>query len=82
MTSKQRMLAAIERKAPDRLPMTTHHIMQYFLDIYMNSISFDKFFDYFGRDPIVCTAPQTIVHIPIDNGHSYKKESLNVTKNR
>jgi len=57
MTSKQRLLAAIERKIPDRLPVTTHHIMQYFLDTYMNSISFDEFFDYFGLDPIVWTVP-------------------------
>lgn len=57
MTSKQRMLAAINRKIPDRLPVTTHHIMQYFLDTYMNSISFDEFFDYFGLDPIVWTVP-------------------------
>ncbi|UCE05995.1 MAG: hypothetical protein JSW07_20800, partial [bacterium] len=57
MTSKQRMLASIERKVPDRLPVTTHHVMQYFLDTYMNSISSDEFFDYFGLDPIVWTVP-------------------------
>jgi hypothetical protein len=57
MTSKQRMLAAIGRKAPDRLPVTTHHIMQYFLDTYMSSISFEEFFDYFGLDPIVWAVP-------------------------
>jgi len=57
MTSKQRMLAAIERKIPDHLPATTHHVMQYFLDTYMNSISFHEFFDYFGLDPIVWTVP-------------------------
>ncbi len=57
MTSKQRMLAAIEKKVPDRLPVTTHHIMQYFLDTCMNSISFDEFFDFFGLDPIVWAVP-------------------------
>jgi hypothetical protein len=57
MISKQRMLTAIERKVPDRLPVTTHHIMQYFLDTYMNSISFNEFFDYFGLDPIVWAVP-------------------------
>jgi uroporphyrinogen decarboxylase len=57
MTSKQRMLTAIERKVPDRLPVTTHHIMQYFLDKYINRISFDEFFDYFRLDPIVWTVP-------------------------
>jgi len=63
MTSKQRMIAAIERKVPDRLPVTTHHIMQYFLDKYMNSISFNEFFDYFGLDPIIWTVP----HKPDDS---------------
>lgn len=57
MTSKQRMIAAIERRIPDRLPITTHHIMQYFLDTYLNSISFEEFFDYFGLDPIVWAVP-------------------------
>ncbi len=32
MTSKQRMLAALEHRPADRLPVTTHHIMQYYLD--------------------------------------------------
>lgn len=57
MTSKQRMITAIERKLPDRLPVTTHHVMQYFLDSYMNGICFDEFFDYFGLDPVVWTVP-------------------------
>jgi len=55
MTSKQRMLAAIERKVPDRLPVTTHHIMQYFLDTYLNGASRDEFWDFFDLDPIVWT---------------------------
>jgi len=57
MTSKQRMLAAIERKVPDRLPVTIYHIMHYFLDTYLNSISVEKFFDYFSLDPIVVAVP-------------------------
>ncbi|KPJ68950.1 hypothetical protein AMJ44_04940 [candidate division WOR-1 bacterium DG_54_3] len=52
MTSKQRVLAAIKREVPDRLPATTHHIMPYFLETYMNGISYQEFFDYFGLDPI------------------------------
>jgi uroporphyrinogen decarboxylase len=67
MTSKQRMLTAIKRKVPDRLPVTTHHIMQYFLDKYMNSISNDEFFDYFGLDPIVWTVP----HKPIKSKENF-----------
>ena len=57
MTSKQRMLAAIERRIPDRLPVTTHHVMPYFLEKYMDGKSADEFFEYFGMDPIVWTVP-------------------------
>ena len=58
MTSKKRLLAAIERGKPDRLPVTTHHLMPYFLDTYMGGISNDECFDRFGMDPIrwVCHA--------------------------
>ena len=52
MTSKQRFLAAINRQVPDRLPVTTHHVMPYFLKKYMGGISNDAFFDRFGLDPI------------------------------
>jgi len=57
MTSKQRMRAALRREAPDRLPVTTHHVMDYFLKRYMNGMSRQAFFDRFGLDPIVWTVP-------------------------
>ncbi len=57
MTSKQRLLAAIERKVPDRLPVTTHHVMPYFLSKYMNGATNDEFFNYFGFDPILWAVP-------------------------
>jgi uroporphyrinogen decarboxylase len=52
MNSRQRFLAAIQREIPDRLPVTTHHLMPYFLETYMDGISCQEFFDYFGLDPI------------------------------
>jgi uroporphyrinogen decarboxylase len=52
MNSRHRFLAAIQREIPDRLPVTTHHLMPYFLVTYMNGISCQEFFDYFGLDPI------------------------------
>ncbi|MDH7513083.1 MAG: uroporphyrinogen decarboxylase family protein [Clostridiales bacterium] len=58
MTAKKRFIAALERKMPDRLPVTTHHLMKYFLDKYMGGISNDEFFDYFGLDPILWLAAQ------------------------
>ena len=57
MTSKERMITAIERKQPDRLPVTTHHVMPYFLKNTMDGMSNEEFFDYFGFDPIVWLAP-------------------------
>ena len=52
MTPKQRFIAALSRKKADRLPVTTHHVMSFFLKKYMNGISNDEFFDSFGLDPI------------------------------
>ncbi len=57
MTSRQRMLTAINRGVPDRLPITTHHLMPYFLNKYMNGISNAEFFDHFGFDAIVWASP-------------------------
>jgi hypothetical protein len=52
MTSKERFLAALEKKTPDRLPVTTHHVQDYFLKKYLNGITTEEFFDRFGLDPI------------------------------
>lgn len=52
MTSKQRLLSAINRTKADRLPVTTHHVMPWYLDTYLEGMSSDEFFDYFGLDPI------------------------------
>jgi hypothetical protein len=57
MTSKQRLLTAIKGQTPDRLPVTTHHLMPYFLDKYMGGISKQAFFDHFGLDAIHWTVP-------------------------
>jgi len=52
MTSKERFLTALRRQAPDRLPVTTHHIMSSFLDEYFGGKGMDEFFDFLGLDPI------------------------------
>jgi hypothetical protein len=44
------MLTAFTKGRPDCLPVTTHHVMPYFLDKYMEGISDQEFFDYFGFD--------------------------------
>ena len=52
MNSKQRFLNVLAGKKTDRLPVTTHHVMPSFLNNYMDGISDQDFFDYFGLDPI------------------------------
>jgi hypothetical protein len=51
MTSRQRLLAALDRRVPDRLPVTTHHLMPSFLAA-MGGLSERQFFDRFGLDAI------------------------------
>lgn len=57
MTSRQRLLTALNGGTPDRLPVTTHHVMLSFLDRYMDGISYHQFFDHFGMDAITWTVP-------------------------
>lgn len=67
MTSRQRLLAAINREVPDRFPATTHHVMPSFLDKYMKGISSLEFFNHFGLDAIVWTVP----HMPNEEAGEY-----------
>jgi uroporphyrinogen decarboxylase len=53
VTSKQRMLTALKLGVPDRLPVTTHHVMPYFLNHCLRGIGVQEFFDQFGLDPIL-----------------------------
>lgn len=52
MTGRERLLAALDGKCPDRLPVTTHHLMEYFLDTYMDGSDNQTFFHKMGLDPI------------------------------
>ena len=52
MTTKQRFLAAINGQKPDRLPVTTHHVMPYFLKKYLNGADNMALFKHFGLDAI------------------------------
>ncbi len=52
MNSKDRMLIALDGGVPDRLPVTTHHLMPSFLDKYMEGATSDEFFQHFGLDAI------------------------------
>ena len=77
MNSRERLLAAIQRKKPDRLPATMYHVTPYFLETYMDGVSTDGFFDYFGLDPIRWFAP----HKPdTAKGEYYDPTQENVKK--
>ena len=52
MTSKERLVRAIKKEKTDRLPVTTHQLMTYFLDKYMEGASNDEFFAAMDLDPI------------------------------
>ncbi len=51
MNSRERLIAALNRQCPDRLPATTHHLMPSFLSS-VGGISEQEFFDRFGLDAI------------------------------
>jgi uroporphyrinogen decarboxylase len=57
MTHKQRLVAALEKQPTDRLPVSTHHLMPYFLNKYMDGISNQEFFETFDMDAIKWIVP-------------------------
>ena len=57
MNSKERLIAALDLKKIDRLPVTTHHITGWFLKNKMNNISLDEFFDIMKMDKICWCLP-------------------------
>jgi len=67
MTSRERLLCALDNGQPDRLPVTTHHVLPYFLDEYMDGGSIAEFFDQTGMDSMVWTVP----HIPGTTAGAY-----------
>jgi len=52
MTSRQRLCCALDGGQPDRLPVTTHHLMDSFLRHHLAGASALGFFDRFGLDAI------------------------------
>jgi len=60
MTHKERLLTALRREKPDRLPVTSHHLMPYFLNKYFGGGTSQEFFEHFDLDAItwpVCHKP-------------------------
>lgn len=52
MTSRERLLTALENKKPDRLPATTHTLQDYYMNTYEPGKSFADFFTDHGLDRV------------------------------
>ena len=50
MTSKERMMVALEGGKPDRMPVSVHQWQGYHLDKYLGGISDIQAFERFGMD--------------------------------
>jgi hypothetical protein len=61
------MLAALTGKTPDRLPVTTHHVMPYYLDRCLSGMNEQEFFNEFGLDAITWSVP----HKPAPGSQDY-----------
>jgi uroporphyrinogen decarboxylase len=53
MTSKDRMMCALKREKPDRLPVTVHQWQGYHLDTHLNGITPLEAFKKFGMDAAI-----------------------------
>ncbi|MCS7242626.1 uroporphyrinogen decarboxylase family protein [Candidatus Caldatribacterium sp.] len=53
MSPKERMMIALERGKPDRLPVTVHQWQKYHLETYLGGMSELEAFVYFGMDAAV-----------------------------
>ena len=73
MTGKERLIAALDRKIPDRLPATTHHLMESFLKETMGGCSNKEFFEQMGLDPIVWVNDNTYTQEQLDNWRTTKE---------
>lgn len=58
MTSKERMLLALGREMPDRVPATAHQWLPYHLDKYLGGIDALAAFQRFGLDASLSFGPQ------------------------
>ncbi|MHC4443750.1 MAG: uroporphyrinogen decarboxylase family protein [Planctomycetota bacterium] len=53
MTSKERMMTALNKGKPDRLPVTIHQWQQFYLDEYLGGVDQLEAFEMFGMDAAV-----------------------------
>lgn len=72
MTVKQRFIAALECRKPDRLVATTHHLMEYYLNTYEGGCSTAEFFIRHQLDRIEWIAP----FVPDESAGQYWSDPL------
>lgn len=53
MTSRERLMLALNREKSDRLPATVHSWMTYYLNQYLNAKDQFKAYEMFGLDPVI-----------------------------
>ena len=58
MTSRERMLCALNNQKPDRLPCQVHGWMQYYLDTYLNGMDWYQAYERFGMDYAIYVSPR------------------------
>ncbi len=57
MSARKRMRTALACEIPDRLPVTTHHVLPSYLASALGGATDQDFFDRFGLDPIIWPNP-------------------------
>jgi len=57
MTSRERMLAALDNGRPDRLPCQVHGWMPYYLQHYLNGMDWYEAYEYFDMDHAIYVGP-------------------------
>jgi len=57
MTPRERLLTALDRTVPDRLPVSTYQLMDYFIRQYMGGATERECWDRFGLDAILWITP-------------------------
>ena len=57
MTSRERMLRALNNEKPDRLPCQVHGWMQYYLDTFLNGMDWYQAYEKFDMDYAIYVSP-------------------------
>lgn len=80
MTSKERMLLALRREVPDRLPASVHQWLPYHLDKYLGGMDQLDAFKHFGLDAAIPCCP--LIEADASTWRKEVRESTNDAGNR